>query len=643
MIRAHNAKGRKNNRFSLASGYLVLVFILLNQGIVSSQIRCNNPPVVELSQTEGTACFAVPIVINDNTFGGSATLVRLTSDGNGSVIPSTATSSPFSFTYQPDVSDAGHTVTITVTTNNPLGKPCKIARATFSLTVVAMPSPPIISGINQPTCTSSTGSVDLTGLPAYSSWTVTINPGGMNVDGSGSDANIPNLPAGSYSFSVSVSGECVSGNSETAVIGEQPLTPSPPVPGPVTNPTCAVPSGSLMMYNLPPDGTWTLTRYPGTITMNGSGTSVPLTGLSPGTYNYTVMSQEGCVSTLSPNVTIDGLPEGPPAPIIGTIIQPTFANPTGSVAFSGLPVPGTWTLIRYPGNFGYSGSGSEYLLTGLEPGTYTFMVRNSESCLSDATPPLTILVPVNPSLVVHDPDPVCSPATADLTAPAVTEGSDDGLILTYWTDSGATLSLQDPAHAAAGMYYIKGTTLSGFFEILPVTVRVYDTPVADAGPDQKLAFEFSTVLEARLGTYETGTWQSSSEGVFFSDEKDPHSSVNNLDAGTNVLEWIVSNSVCPADTDRVSITTGELVIPTLITPNGDARNEYFRIDGLRTLGIVDLTVFDRKGTIVYRNEDYDNTWNGVDYNDKPLYNDTYFFVIKSTSGRSYSGYVVLRK
>jgi gliding motility-associated-like protein len=86
-----------------------------------------------------------------------------------------------------------------------------------------------------------------------------------------------------------------------------------------------------------------------------------------------------------------------------------------------------------------------------------------------------------------------------------------------------------------------------------------------------------------------------------------------------------------------------LIIPTLITPNGDSWNEYFVLNGLETLGKTDLIIFDRKGREVFRNVDYDNKWNGVDYNGNPLPDDTYFYILKSANGKSLSGYIMIRK
>lgn len=69
--------------------------------------------------------------------------------------------------------------------------------------------------------------------------------------------------------------------------------------GTVTQPTCALPSGSITLNNLPA-GNWTLNPD----AISGSGSSYTVSGLAPGSYSFTVTSANGCVSNPSSSVTL---------------------------------------------------------------------------------------------------------------------------------------------------------------------------------------------------------------------------------------------------------------------------------------------------------------------------------------------------
>jgi gliding motility-associated-like protein len=144
-------------------------------------------------------------------------------------------------------------------------------------------------------------------------------------------------------------------------------------------------------------------------------------------------------------------------------------------------------------------------------------------------------------------------------------------------------------------------------------------------------------------TYETGVWSVISGTGRFNDKNLPNTLVDSLSVGVNNLLWTVSNRVCPSSSDSVNIEVHDFVIPTLITPNMDGINDYFVLRGLSTLGQTELIIFDRRGAQVYKNSNYDNSWNGVDYSENPLPEDTYYYVIKAENGKSLSGYIVIRR
>lgn len=696
----------------------------------SFQIQCGcvNGPTLNLSSASGSTCGITAVTVTGNRFGGSATSATITENGAGSVNPGSVSSSPFSFTYTPAAGDIGNVVTITVLTNNPLGLPCTAATQTYALTVSSNSAEPQIGTVVQPTCGLSTGSVVLNGLPSSGTWTVTRLPGGVTTNGTGISTTISGLSAGSYTFTVSNASGCTSLASTSVTINSQSPSPSAPVIGTVTQPSCAVPTGSVVINGLPitgswiiirspgavnttgsgpsttisgltqgtftftvtnsfgcvspasgnvvisqqpnvpsppviglitvptcavstgtvsfsglPTGSWTLTRNPGGVISTGQGAGTTLTGVPGGTYTYTVTNSAGCVSAASADVVVPAQPATPAAPLISLITQPRFDSPFGTVALNGLP-GGNWTLTLRPGNVVTTGTGTSRTVTGIAPGVYNFTVTNAAGCTSQPSASFEINIVTGPPVVlITNPAPVCFPSTVDITIPAVTTGSTLNLIYTYWTDEAATRPYNTPGASPAGTYYIKGTTSDGFFTVKPVVVSVYRIPVANAGPDQNLPNVFNTRLNAVLGfEYESGIWRLTSGAGNLVDSTNAQTDVTGLSIGRNKFRWTVTNKVCEPSSDSVFINIGEIAVPTLITPNMDGKNDYLILKK-GTSDQFDLIIFDRKGAQVYKNSNYDNSWNGVDYNGKELPDDTYFYIVKSQSGASVSGYIVIRR
>jgi gliding motility-associated-like protein len=437
---------------------------------------------------------------------------------------------------------------------------------------------------------------------------------------------------------------CVSPASTEVVINLQPITPPAPVIGTITHPTCELATGSIVLENMPETGEWTLIRYPGGSTSTGTGSSATISSLPAGTYNFAVRNADGCTSGVSANAVINAQPPTPTAPVVGTITHPTFLVGTGSVVLSGLPSSGTWTLIRYPDGFTSQGTGTTRTVSGLEPGTYTFAVTNSVGCTSLPTADVVINArPGAPVVVINNPPTICENETTDLSAPAVTAGSDANLTFTYWTDAEATVAYATPQTAPAGTYYIKGTSTAGYYTIKPVFVTADEIPVANAGLDQVLDYLFGTTLNAEIPEIGTGIWALvSGTGDLFNSAA-PSTAVSGLSTGENVFSWTVTNGACDPVTDLIMVTVNDLRIPTLITPNDDGYNDRFELHGIETLGTTELVIFDRRGLKVWESRRYENDWDGRDFNSNPLPEDTYFWVIRADNGVSRSGYIVIRR
>lgn len=251
--------------------------------------------------------------------------------------------------------------------------------ASANVVINAVPTPiaaPSVGTITQPTCTLPTGSVLLYNLPTTGIWT--INPG--NISGFGASYTITGLDEGTHNFTVTNYSACTSALSANVVINAQPITPTSPIVGEITNPTCIVGTGSAVLSGLPALGNWTLTRTPDNIIITGTGNSTTLSGIPSGNHKYTVKSSNGCTSIASEDVVINVQPETPTAPTIGNITQPSCSVATGSVLLTGLP-SGMWTIN--PGNI--TGTSTVQAISGIASGTYAFTVTNSLTCVSAAS------------------------------------------------------------------------------------------------------------------------------------------------------------------------------------------------------------------------------------------------------------------
>jgi hypothetical protein len=270
-----------------------------------------------------------------------------------------------------------------------------VSVASAEITINSQPptlTAPTVGTITQTTCASETGSVILIDLPGTDTWTLTITPGGTTSTGTGTSSTISELAAGTYTFTVSNASSCMSSASANIVIDPQPAAPTAPTVGTITQPTCTSATGSVILDGLPATGTWTLTRTPGGTITTGTGTSSTVSGLASGTFTYTVTNTQGCISTASSNIVINSPPAGPAAPTVGAITQPTCPVPTGSVALSGLPGTGTWTLTRTPGGTTNTGTGTSSTISGLSSGTYTYTVTNPSGCVSASSNNVVISV-----------------------------------------------------------------------------------------------------------------------------------------------------------------------------------------------------------------------------------------------------------
>ena len=342
------------------------------------------------------------------------------------------------------------------------GAPGCISAAT-AVTVNAPPSAPAAptASATDATCTVATGTITVTSpLPGTG---ITYSIDGVNY--TNTSGIFTGVTPGTYNVTVN-NGTCISLGA-TVIVNAAPSAPAAPIIA-ITNPTCILTTGTITVTT-PIPGTGITYSIDG---VDYSNTTGIFTSLTPGNYSVTV-NNGTCISIPTP-ATIAAIPTAPVAPIaIATDATCTVA--TGTITVTS-PAPAT--------GISYSIDGTDYsnitgIFTGVIPGNYNVTIKNAGGCISA---PASIAVGQSaqaPSLVITDPAATCASGGIDLTAASITAGSDAGLTVTYWTNSGATDQLTNPANVTiGGVYYIKATNAAGCSTIQPVNVSFNTAPTS---------------------------------------------------------------------------------------------------------------------------------------------------------------------
>jgi gliding motility-associated-like protein len=385
-------------------------------------------------------------------------------------------------------------------------------------------------------------------------------------------------------------------------------------------------------------GTWTKVSGPGNAAFspdaNTANAVVTVTAYGTYTFRWTVVN--GTCSA-SATVTIIFIQQ-PPANggAGGYSCNKSFVM--SAVVTAGT---GTWTKVTGPGNAIFTPDNQQpnATVTVDQFGTYTFgwTVVNSICTSSDV---ITVAFHDLPAINAGRDTTTCKGSSVQLNA--IGAGTVSWIPVALLSNPDIVNPIATPDTTTT--FTVNLTDQFGCKNSASVIIEVRDKIVADAGPDQTLGFVFTATLAAKLAHgYETGVWRLISGTGEIVDSTAANTTVNGLAVGDNKLLWTVSNGFCPPSHDTLIISVINFEIPTLITPNMDGRNDYFVLRGLSTLGKTELIIFDRRGVQVYRNTNYDNTWDGVDYNKKPLPDDTYFYIIRTANGKSFRGYVVIRR
>jgi gliding motility-associated-like protein len=347
-----------------------------------------------------------------------------------------------------------------------------------------------------------------------------------------------------------------------------------------------------------------------------------------GAYIIIVTAGAGCMDRDTINVTVNSLP-------IATTgsNSPVCAESTINLTSSG----GTTYSWKGPNSFTSNAENPQISNASTDmSGTYTVTVTAATGCT--ATKTTSVIVNALPIITSGSNSPVCVGNNINLTSSGGTGYSWSG-------PGGFTSSAQNPsipnANAAmTGNYTVTVTAANGCTNKATQSIIVNVFPIAKAGTKQELKFVFETKMNAELSSSETGEWSLISGSGIFSDIHSPTTRVTELSGGENIFLWTVRNGNCVAEAE-VKIIVYDPFIPSVITPDGDGKNDYFKISEI--IGKVELIIFNRWGNEEYTNRNYLNDWDGRNNKGAELPNDTYFYILKFDNVNIKKGSVLIKR
>jgi gliding motility-associated-like protein len=416
--------------------------------------------------------------------------------------------------------------------------------------------------------------------------------------------------SGSYSVRTMDENGCESNKSQEVVVSvnKTPITPTIKANGPTS--FC---EGDSVLLTSSPGANYEWSR---------GDTSSGIQVTASGSYTVTVLSASGCKSAAS--VAIDVTANAnPDTPII-------VASGPLKICQGENVILATYPIHEYTWSTGQS---SQYISVDTA-GDFTVQVRNANGCQSPVSSITTVEVAELPMVrITSDLNAMCTNDTRPLTG--IPEGG------TFLISDGPGVVGSNVLSATESGYIDLIYTYSNYCANSDTqSIRVNGLPLVDAGPDQVLDYVFESQMNAGLMTGETGEWFLVSGTGNFSDSLSPVSAVTGLSIGENTFLWRITNGNCSAE-DGVLIAVNDLIIPSVITPNGDGANDFFEVT--RQLGRVELMIFNAWGNEVYTNGNYLNDWNGKNNKGNDLPNDTYFYVLKFENGSVAKGSVLIKK
>jgi len=320
------------------------------------------------------------------------------------------------------------------------------------------------------------------------------------------------------------------------------------------------------------------------------------------------------------------------------------------------------------------GTGISFQPAALTTTTYYRRDVISGACTVSSNSITITVLPLIANNIISGTAKVCYSRLPDVITGAVLSGgsgtynyfwqqsTDGGIQWNAATGTNNAATYQAPALFAATLY--RRTVTSGLnncctniSNVLDIGIDPLPSSPLNAGPDT-IIFSVKKIYHMKALAPlpgESGAWKILQNGTASIEDTTSYKSfVSNLSVGKNSFLWTITKGLCKVK-DSVTIELLKDFIPQGFSPNGDAWNNTFVIEGLNSEdNYIDLSIVNGAGTEVFStsnrgNPDKKLDWDGKNTKGYDLSEGTYYYMLKITpkipggSATKKSGFIILKR
>jgi gliding motility-associated-like protein len=438
------------------------------------------------------------------------------------------------------------------------------------------------------------------------------NPGGTYLwsdNSTGSTLTVTN--SGIYRVTVTTARGCSSADAVQVTINPIPLvTLSEPAI------VCRVTPPFVLNGGSPPGGTYYVDDTITTIFQPAQ------LGITNHHVVYVYTNQYGCTDSASTDILVRA------QPFITTIMPPAICSNSHALDLDNYFTPkgGSYSGLGVSQHYFYpplNGSGND---------TIVDIYTDDIGCKDTSVYPITILRPAHVSMVISPADfTICAGQTVTLKA----SGGDNYEFFLNGNSAGQPSANDSYTYSGLKNHdeiSVAASNVCSADTSDPAIIDVHALPVVNAGPDTTIAL--GTTIQMYGSATGDGLLQylwTPSFGLSLVNIPNPYFSGND----TTEFTLTVSDTYGCADSDHITVfvyVPDEIELPNTITPDGDGKNDMWKLNPKLNLDGSHLVIFNRWGETVYETSNYANNWDGTyKGTGRRLPDGTYYYVLKVPS------------